>query len=59
MISDYCSRQPIQEQNPDSVAIDYVNFLASNSVPKSLTLSEVARATQKDCVIECVIQAVL
>jgi len=58
MISDYCSRHPIQEQIPDSVAEDYVNFLASNTVPKSLNLSEVARATQKDCVIECVIQAV-
>ena len=58
MISDYCSRHPIQESKADNVAEEYVNFLASNSVPKSLTLSEVARATQTDCVIQCVIQAV-
>ncbi|KAH3844852.1 hypothetical protein DPMN_087118 [Dreissena polymorpha] len=58
MIADYCSRHPIQKFKADNLAEEYVNFLASNSVPKSFTLSEVARATQTDCVVQCVIQAV-
>ncbi|KAH3772475.1 hypothetical protein DPMN_173815 [Dreissena polymorpha] len=54
MITDYCSKHPIQKFKADNVAEKYDNFLASNSVPKSLILSEVARATQTDWVYQCV-----
>ncbi|XP_053403127.1 uncharacterized protein K02A2.6-like [Mercenaria mercenaria] len=57
MISDYCSRHPVKEQPIESFAEDYVRFIAHTSVPSSLTMSDIATATQKDCVIKCVMDA--
>ena len=58
MISEYCSRHPFCEGSSKSIAENFVNFVAHNSVPGSLTLTDVAKATQEDCVLKCVTSAI-
>ena len=57
MIADYCSRHPMNNSPNESIAEDYVNFIANAAVPRPLNLRDVACATAKDCVLKCIISA--
>ena len=54
--SDFLSRHPIQDTTMhNNNAEDYVNFLSQQSVPKAMTLSEIATATCNDATLQRVI----
>ena len=57
-VSDYLSRHPIANPPKTSIAEDYVNFIASHSLPNALTLSDIANATKEDPTLQNVIKAV-
>ena len=46
--ADYVSRQPQDIPKRENAAEAYVNYVRKNAVPKSMTLEEVRRETQKD-----------
>lgn len=49
--ADYMSRHPLTHRNvsiSQSVAEQYVNFIATTSAPKAMTLAEIAEETAKD-----------
>ena len=52
--SDFLSRHSIPREERKLLAEEYVNFLASNAVPKAMTLSEVQLATQHDKTLQCI-----
>ena len=52
--SDYLSRHSIPREERRLLAEEYVNFLASNAVPKAMTLPEVQLATKQDKTLQCV-----
>lgn len=54
MIADYCSRPPINNYSHETIAEDYVNFIANSALPRSLNLQGVASATAQDCVLTCI-----
>ncbi len=47
-IADYMSQHPHTRQNNHSVAEDYVSYVADNAVPKSISITDIADATQND-----------
>jgi hypothetical protein len=47
--ADYLSRHPIQSNNKQQLLTEeYVNFIASNSIPKAMTIDEIIAATNLD-----------
>ena len=46
--ADYVSRQPQDIPKRENAAEAYVNYVCKNAVPKSMTLEEVRKETQKD-----------
>ena len=46
--ADYVSRQPQDIPKRENAAEAYVNYVCKNAVPKSMTLDEVRKETQKD-----------
>ena len=46
--ADYVSRQPQDIPERENAAEAYVNYVCKNAVPKSMTLEEVRKETQKD-----------
>ena len=52
--SDFLSRHSIPREERKLLAEEYVNFLASNAVPKAMTLPEVQLATKQDKTLQCV-----
>ena len=57
MISDYCSRHSYHPHATIKCCWDYVTFLAHAALHASLKLSDVAKATDKDCALQCVMTA--
>ena len=45
--ADYLSRHPVQLAKSKSIAEEYINFIASNAVPKAMTRDEVVFAQWK------------
>lgn len=56
--ADYLSRHPITSPPKTNYAEDYVNFIASHSVPNALNLSDIATATKVDKILPNVIASV-
>ena len=50
--ADYLSRHPVQLAKSKSIAEEYVNFIASNAVPKAMTRDEVRDETNKDLTMQ-------
>ena len=52
--SDFLSRHPVAEHTSsfENPAVEYVNFLCTNAVPKAMSLSEIQAATQKDATLQ-------
>ena len=50
--ADYLSRYPVQLAKSKSIAEEYVNFIASNAVPKAMTRDEVRDETNKDLTMQ-------
>lgn len=47
--ADVLSRQPLPESNSDcNVADQYINFIEIQSVPKAMSLEQIALATRED-----------
>jgi hypothetical protein len=47
--ADYLSRHPIQSNHKQQLLTEeYVNFIASNSIPKAMTIDEIIAATNLD-----------
>ncbi|XP_012940972.1 uncharacterized protein K02A2.6-like [Aplysia californica] len=60
---DFLSRHPFEKNNMTSfhmakIADDYVNFMAGHSVPKAMTLEEIASASESDPTLQAVITSV-
>ena len=60
--ADFLSRQPVGNADDKSsreakVAEEYVNFLVNHSVPKAVTLQQVADATKEDQTLQAVIHS--
>ena len=56
--SDYLSRHPISSPPKTNYAEDYVNLIASHSVPNALNLSDIVTATKEDKTFQNVISSV-
>ena len=56
--ADYISRHPQTIPLRDNKAEEYISFIASNAVPKSMTLDEIRAATAKDTTLVKVMAAV-
>ena len=56
--SDYLSRHPISSPPKTNYAEDFVNFIASHSIPNALNLSDIATATKEDKTLQNVISSV-
>ena len=54
MISDYLSRHPHARHETNTVAEQYISFITDNALPDALKLSDVAKATETDCILSCV-----
>ena len=55
-LADVLSRMPLPtSRSKQNVADEYVNFIAANAVPKSMTLQEIEQATQSDQQLQAVI----
>ncbi|XP_060604313.1 uncharacterized protein K02A2.6-like [Ruditapes philippinarum] len=54
MISDYLSRHPHARHETNTVAEQYISFITDNALPDALKLSDVAKATETDCTLSCV-----
>ena len=50
--ADYVSRQPQDIPKRENAAEAYVNYVCKNAVPKSMTLEEVRKETQKDSMMK-------
>ena len=52
--ADYLSRHPFKkgEKQQEKLAEEYVNFLTRHSVPKAMTLEEIARETKSDSTLQ-------
>ena len=50
--ADYLSRHPVQLAKSKSIAEEYVNFIASNAVPKAMTRDEVRDEINKDLTMQ-------
>ncbi len=57
-IADYMSRHTHGRNDPRSVADDYVNYIAHNAVPKSMSINDICDATQSDATLLTVIRSV-
>ena len=53
-ISDFISRHPIPEERQidEYIYKNYVNFIATTAVPKSLTLNDISTATRQDTLLQ-------
>ena len=50
--ADYLSRHPIQtSRRQENMTEEYVNFIAFNSIPKTMTMEEIVTATDSDKVL--------
>ncbi len=57
--ADYLSRHPTKTSHKQqSMTEEYINFVASNSVPKAMTMQEIIVATDKDRVLQGVRAAI-
>lgn len=54
--ADVLSRLPLTDQphNHRNVAEEYINYVATNAVPKALTLAEISKATKSDPLLQLV-----
>ena len=50
--ADYLSRHPVPLAKSKSIAEEYVNFIASNTVPRAMTRDEVRDETNKDLTMQ-------
>ncbi|XP_062610353.1 uncharacterized protein K02A2.6-like [Saccostrea cucullata] len=60
--ADYMSRHPSKSTKINSlsdIAEEYVNYVTENAVPKTLTLAEIGNETQKDPILQRVIEAII
>ena len=61
--ADFLSRHPVNSANANTphetkIAEDYIAFVASHTVPKSMTTAEVKNATERDAVLQDLMKAV-
>ena len=51
--ADVLSRLPLSAQSPHdrNIAEEYIHFVTERAVPKSMTLEQIAKATQEDTVL--------
>ena len=61
--ADYMSRHPYTEKNEkhfrhDKMAEEYLNFITTNAIPKTMTLTEIANATTHDDILQDVISRI-
>ena len=54
--ADYMSRHPVNRSSVRNITEEYVNFIATTSVPRALTLSEVQAATAQDATLQHVMK---
>ena len=57
MISDYCSRHPFSRHASENIAEGYCKLVARAALPASLTLSDIAVASETDTIIKCALDA--
>ena len=57
MISDYCSRHPFSRHVSENIAEAYCKLVARAALPASLTLSDIAVASETDTIIKCALDA--
>ena len=57
--ADFMSRHPSSSQlDEQNLAEDYVNFVCTNAVPKTMSLEEIKQETKEDVELQAVIKAV-
>ena len=56
--ADYLSRHPTEKPKRDNKAEEYISYVATNAVPKSMTLDEIRTATAEDPTLREVMTAV-
>ena len=56
-MEDYCSRHPFSRHASENIAEDYCKLVARAALLASLTLSDIAAASETDTVIKCVLDA--
>ncbi|XP_062614532.1 uncharacterized protein K02A2.6-like [Saccostrea cucullata] len=58
-LSDYISRHPIRQENDKSFSVENcINFVVQTNIPKSMTLDEIQKASDKDVLIRDIRDAV-
>ncbi|XP_046328438.2 uncharacterized protein K02A2.6-like [Haliotis rufescens] len=58
--ADYLSRHPVQicaSHREEKIAEEYINYVVTTAIPKTMTTDYVAKATRNDPVLQAVIQA--
>lgn len=57
--ADYISRHPVRASEPHAdTAEDYVHYITSNSVPKTLTMEQIQAETESDPLLQAVSRAI-
>jgi hypothetical protein len=54
MISDYLSRHPHARHETNTLAEQYISCITDNALSDALKLSDVAKATETECILSCV-----